>query len=357
MKKIIMLLLSTFPVILLAQSEWAAEISYVHPRFCKDRVVSTRLSMWNVPTWNETEICIAALNNSDHDINILWHFVDSSLNEQWNVACGNLEDEKKGFWAFAYFPVNTLNGNTQVENKLNIVIKPWETIERRAAVKFPNSFNWVSTWCLITEIGNRVEVQWKLNVNTRRWSVISANVVWEPKIDYNFSANLTWIAWDADAANDILFSKDNVSILKDKASGVYYLNTLVSNSGNVPLQVVVNSDLVDMLGNNQQLVSTGDIAWGETKQLSVEISEMPIYLWKFDLKQGITLTPNYWFDAANYPDSLKTPRNENYATSIMIIPYTILTWIAWVLVLLIVLIVIKRKWCCNWKKCSDKKCD
>ncbi len=206
-------------------------ISKIDPRFCNWRIVTNRLELKQVSVNQEIEVCLAALNSADIDLNVKMYFVDWIEDPKTKqISCASEKAVKMWLSKFISFPVNKHN---QIESETDILyykIKAWETLEKRAKLKFPEAYRWKSHWCLITQVSDQVMEKWKINILVRRANIISANADWSP----NYSIRTEWNFIEEDGR--VLISKNSdIFVVRDMNTDQLLIWTNLENTWNTQL--------------------------------------------------------------------------------------------------------------------------
>ena len=324
-------------------------ISKITPRFCNDREVTTKLFLGEVDVGSDQEICLAVLNSAEVPLNIKMYFVDSMIEEAtWNTNCRWINDEKKWMAKYVSFPVDKYNN---LENESDIIyfkIGPWETIEKRAKLDFPEYFMGSSTWCLITQLSDEAIEQWKINIHVRKGNLIAASAInWEVKkwleIIGRFDSDL-WI-W-------LLSSNDEFFVGLNSDNWKYYIWTTLKNIWNVPLQVKVKYKIdanwfvwalkwaifgVDWDFPLESFESEYLVEPWESKVAMEELSNIPIvWLW-LNSSVNLTYSPSVDYDS-DYAEK-KDMNNTTWESVDLkfrfnILPANIILFVLWVIIVL-----------------------
>lgn len=293
----------------------------------------------------ESKLCMQSFNRSNSSVDVQMYVVDMKLSPEWFKSCNILEDPKNDFAKFGYL---TDDSGNKIETK-TFTLAPNETKTFDVTALFPADFKWQSLWCVITTTWKFNPVDWKLNIQLRRWSAIKATVwsdpapasqstsVWAPKPATQEPAPkpvtpATGVVTPEQSltnalstASDIAWSKTQVNM---QAATPEQIESLVNKvAWKIPQQVeeilakklsnVDNSEKVKQLLNENRINFKNDIseALVATK------------LWEWELQASVTGLPTSLIEI------IKNADWKSYlAISVSFIVWTlilILLWYAW----------------------------
>ena len=303
---LILALLTLFPFALAQDSSvWDVVV-----QFCNSDEPTKNLSM--VLEWGmEKEICMDFSNYSNNDVTINYGFVDGT------IAIGDTPKKAcKNEWEIAEF------GQYVTQDNDTITILAWQTVRQKAKIKYPAGFSGMVNGCLTYSVAWNQPNMWDednmFTILVRRAKFIDVLVGGELKRDVQFSNN------------------DAVSYYYDSKANQFVINISLTNAGNVDENVTVSGVVSNSFGYNKD-ISEEDIKVisDSKKDIQVVADEIPWY--KLSYKADLTLiwAPEFAFDPATLPDSVKEPITIHLSLDMFQFPWIILVYVLWWIIFII----------------------
>lgn len=301
-------------------------IQNVSLTFCHDEP-SKRLHLNTIQPNEATEICMSLTNNNDVALPIALNFVDGVIaSDGQNVACRDETDEKRNFAQFVT-PATS-----------NITLAPDQTIERRAMVTFPESFSGMSYGCVTYFVADQAVESGSLNVLLRKANVITA------KVGGKLEVGLQALQKSGDALKDLLPQADGTTVIaesedgvllvkRDDASGEVFTEIALASTGNVKLDVILDSTLT---GSGVEQASVRQIALlpEEQKVIRSEPLVLPWLGGGFEVKAAVSYRPVLEFETEDVTAEMLEPVEQRYAVNFFVFPWNMVVMVLGLIVVL-----------------------
>lgn len=300
-RKIWVLMLSLFvfvlPVFAQDATVWDVEV-----QFCNNDEKTKNLSMV-LEWWIENEICMDFYNYSNNDVTLKYGFVDGT------IAVGDTPKKAcKNEWEWEEF------GQYVTQDTDTITVLAWETVRQKAKIKYPAGFSGMINGCLTysivwneSNIGNDDNM---FTILVRRAKFIDVLVGGELK-------------------RNIQFSDDNsLSYSFDSKANQFVINISLNNAWNVDENLKISWVVSNSFGYNKEiLVENIKVLSDSKKDIQIVVDELPWY--KLAYKADLTLvwTPEFAFDPATLPDSVKEPITIHLSLDMFQFPWIILVYV------------------------------
>ena len=319
----------------------------IQVEFCNDWNKSSSLNFNDVDASQEKEICIIAWNLWDREDLVTMYFVDWAINPHTPqfTACKNEKDTKIWLSKYAFFTDEKFEKYDRIEFN----VKPWETVQKKAKLKYSDSFSWMSYWCLITLTWKQKTEKWKLNILLRRWNVIKAKVNWDIKLwldiwwsfDDLEQLHGSWLQ-ESEVKNYVktLFKNDKMIIQEYLQTWNISISTKILNTGNTKMVWSLDLKVMWSLGYENIESKQFILLPLEEEVVTFDIKDLPIYKWTFDIELDITKKAEFEFDSEDITDEMRKEISEKIVWEIYIFPTKLLIIVSSSIILIITILTL-----------------
>lgn len=279
-------------------------------QFCNGDEPTKNLSM--VLEWGmEKEICMDFSNYSNSDVTIKYGFVDGTI-AQWTPPLKACKDE----WETAEF------GQYVTQDTDTITILSWQTVRQKAKIKYPAWFSGMINGCLTYYIlwdqSNVWDEDNMFSILVRRAKVINVLVGGELK-------------------RDVQFSDDNsLSYYYDSKANQFVINISLTNAWNVDENVSVSGVVSNSFGYNKEIsLENIKVVSDSKKDIQIIVDELPWYKLSYNADLTLVWNPEFAFDPATLPDSVKEPMTIHLSLDMFQFPWILLVYLLWWIVFIV----------------------
>lgn len=308
-RKIFVLLLASFILFpfVFAQDSSVWDVAV---QFCNGDEPTKNLSM--ILEWGmEKDICMDFSNYSDNDVTIKYGFVDGTI-AKWDTPKKACKNE----WDITEF------GQYVTQDTDTITILAWQTVRQKAKIKYPAWFSGMVNGCLTYSVAWDQSNMWDednmFTILVRRAKFIDVLVGGELK-------------------RDVQFSDDNsLSYYYDSKANQFVINISLTNAWNVDENVSVSGVVSNSFGYNKEIsLENIKVVSDSKKDIQIIVDELPWYKLSYNADLTLVWNPEFAFDPATLPDSVKEPMTIHLSLDMFQFPWILLVYLLWWIVFIV----------------------
>lgn len=290
----------------------------VSVKFCNGENNTKALSMV-LDSGKEWEICMEFSNFSENDVDISYGFVDGvvTADQYKSKACKNEWDDTM-FWQYVRQDVSKIN------------IPSMSKVIQKSYVKFPAGMTGMVNGCLTYFVSNAKDTT---TIDSAMFDVLVRKASF---IDVLVGGKLS---------RNLKLSNEEKSINSyyDKEKNALILEVRFDNAGTVNEWVIMGWKISNIFGYSATFSGEVVKVLSDGSQvLKMKINNLPWYKWPFNVELNIGSNPEFDFDPASIPATMKKPIYIDAKTNVFVMPWMII-YILWGLIVLFVLIKIISK--------------
>ena len=318
----------------------STQLSQITVRFCNNNELTPKLDL-NFEKNERKNICVMLKNEGQENVTLRLNFVDGVMTNDNKAACKREDEDKTGFARYISLKKmedgsgSTLGevGETDDKDKkpyqgVDITLNAGQTVYKTFPVKFPGNVAGKLFGCLTTYIKGSEEQKSGANLTilVRRGNTMSAVVKGEIKVGLELADSAGYVS-DRVIGAEILSSTDNnvekKIVVYRTIDGENKVEMSAKNMGNVELKIDFNGEINHAWGYKVPLVSTVNIMPGDTRQVSFNIGDLPIYKQLFNVDMNIKYEPIIDFPTDDMNHALLEAKYEHISTSFFVFPWEV----------------------------------